>query len=162
MQKSYVLSSLHDTNRLGQTLADALSAGDTVLLSGDVGAGKTALARACILARLQAIDAVEDVPSPTFTLVQVYPLDDVQIWHADLYRLSSVDEIYELGLDQALEEDICLIEWPERLGNLRPENALSVHLDAIDDDRRRVSLEWTDRKWDSVIALLEYLNTPTE
>ena len=162
MQFSFVLSSLQDTARFGQLLAENTVAGDTVLLSGEVGAGKTALARAFIQARLSETGTVEDVPSPTFTLVQVYELTNTQIWHADLYRLSTVDELYELGLDQAFEEDICLIEWPDRLGSLQPENALSVQIDTIDDMRRRVLLEWSDSKWDSVIALLEYLNFPSE
>ena len=162
MQHSFVLSSMQDTTRFGQLLAENVVAGDTILLSGEVGAGKTALARACIQARLAEIGAIEDVPSPTFTLVQVYELTNTQIWHADLYRLTSVDELYELGLDQAFEEDICLIEWPDRLGALRPEGALSVQIDTIDDDQRRVLLEWSDRKWDSTIALIEYLNFPSE
>ena len=161
MQKSFLLPTMGETTKLGHVLAESITAGDTVLLSGEVGAGKTALARAYIQARLEEIGAVEDVPSPTFTLVQVYDLADTQIWHADLYRLTSVDELYELGLDQAFEEAICLIEWPERLGSLRPANALSLHLETIDDDTRRVSLEWSDSKWDSVIALLEYLNFPS-
>jgi tRNA threonylcarbamoyladenosine biosynthesis protein TsaE len=162
MKRSTVLSTMKDTVRFGQLLAESVVAGDTVLLSGEVGAGKTALARACIQARLTEIGALEDVPSPTFTLVQVYDLIDTQIWHADLYRLTSMDELYELGLDQAFEDDICLIEWPDRLGSMRPESALSVHLETIDDDARRVLLEWSDSKWDSAIALLEYLNFPTE
>ncbi len=162
MQHSFVLSSMQDTTRFGQLLAENVVAGDTILLSGEVGAGKTALARTCIQARLAEIGAIEDVPSPTFTLVQVYELTNTQIWHADLYRLTSVDELYELGLDQAFEEDICLIEWPDRLGALRPEGALSVQIDTIDDDQRRVLLEWSDRKWDSTIALIEYLNFPSE
>lgn len=162
MQHSFVLSSMQDTMRFGQLLAENVVAGDTVLLSGEVGAGKTALARACIQARLSEIGAIEDVPSPTFTLVQVYELSDTQIWHADLYRLTSMNELYELGLDQAIEEDICLIEWPDRLGASRPKNALSIQLDSIDENQRRVMLEWSDRKWDSTIALLEYLNFPSE
>ena len=160
MQKSILLSSLRDTQLLGGALAESLGAGDTVLLSGPVGAGKTELARICIQTRLQEIGAIEDVPSPTFTLVQIYELIDTQIWHADLYRLSTVDELYELGLDQAFEEDICLIEWPERLGALRPENALELSIEIVDDDQRRVLLEWSDSKWDSMGAMLEYLNFP--
>lgn len=160
MQHAFLLPTLKDTALFGRALAERLGAGDTVLLSGVVGAGKTELARACIQARLQEIGAVEDVPSPTFTLVQIYDLQQVQIWHADLYRLTSVDELYELGLDQAFEDDICLIEWPERLGALRPENALSVAIDLIDEDQRRVSLEWSDSKWDSMPTLTEYLKFP--
>ncbi len=160
MQHAFLLPTLKDTALFGGALAERLGPGDTVLLSGVVGAGKTELARACIQARLQEIGAVEDVPSPTFTLVQIYDLQRVQIWHADLYRLTSVDELYELGLDQAFEEDICLIEWPERLGALRPQNALSVTIDLIDEDQRRVSLEWSDSKWDSMPTLTEYLKFP--
>ena len=162
MQRSLILSSMKDTIQFGQLLAENVVAGDTVLLSGDVGVGKTALARSCIQARLSEIGAMEDVPSPTYTLVQVYDLTTTQIWHADLYRLNSIDELYELGLDQAFEESICLIEWPNLLGSLRPEGALALQMDAIDDDRRRVSLEWSDCKWDSTISLLEYLNFPSE
>ena len=162
MQRSLILSSMKDTIQFGQLLAENVVAGDTVLLYGDVGVGKTALARSCIQARLSEIGAMEDVPSPTYTLVQVYDLTTTQIWHADLYRLNSIDELYELGLDQDFEESICLIEWPNLLGSLRPEGALSLHLDAIDDDQRRVLLEWSDCKWDSKIALLEYLNFPSE
>ena len=162
MQRSLILSSMKDTIQFGQLLAENVVAGDTVLLSGDVGVGKTALARSCIQARLSEIGAMEDVPSPTYTLVQVYDLTTTQIWHAELYRLNSIDELYELGLDQDFEESICLIEWPNLLGSLRPEGALALQMDAIDDDRRRVSLEWSDCKWDSTIALLEYLNFPSE
>ncbi len=160
MKKSFELRTLEDTRLFGNAMAESLVAGDTVLLSGPVGAGKTELARMFIQARLQGIGALEDVPSPTFTLVQVYDVGSVEIWHADLYRLTSVDELYELGLDAAFGEAVCLIEWPERLGSLRPDAALHLSLDILDDDRRRVSLEWSDSKWDSMVALLEYLNVP--
>ena len=97
----------------GAALGRALNAGDTVLLGGPVGAGKTTMARAAILARLER---PEDVPSPTFTLVQVYEAD-VPIWHADLYRLSDADELEELGLFDALQDVIAFIQdatgdWP--------------------------------------------------
>ena len=91
-----------------------LRAGDCVLLEGPIGAGKTHFCRALIRARL---GREEDVPSPTFTLVQTYDAD-VEIWHADLYRLSHPDEALELGLEDAFASAICLVEWPERLGEL--------------------------------------------
>lgn len=112
-----------DTAELARRLAPRLGAGDVILLHGQIGAGKTHFARALI----QSLLAVpEDVPSPTYTLVQVYPGPGFEIWHADLYRLSGPEEVHELGLDEAFETALCLIEWPERLGPLTPKSALSV------------------------------------
>lgn len=113
------------TERLGIWLADALRPGDTILLEGGIGAGKTHLARSLIRA---ALGRMEDVPSPTFTLVQTYEADGHEIWHADLYRLTHPDEVQELGLDAAFETAICLVEWPDRLGPLVPPDALRLAL----------------------------------
>ncbi len=108
------------TARLGQWFAARLRAGDCLLLEGQIGAGKSHFARAFIQARL---GQAEDVPSPTFTLVQSYQAD-LEIWHADLYRLHHPDEVLELGLDEAFDTAICLIEWPDRLGSLLPKGAM--------------------------------------
>lgn len=121
------------TSRLGALLAGLVRAGDTVLLQGQIGAGKTHLARALIQARL---GRAEDVPSPSFTLVQTYSTSDVEIWHADLYRISHPDEVLELGLDDAFATAICLIEWPDRLGRNAPANALTIALSTEDNGRR--------------------------
>lgn len=115
------------TERLGAALGVALQPGDTVLLSGDLGAGKTALARAAIAARLAMIGLAEDIPSPTFTLVQVYEAD-IPIWHADLYRLTGPAEVEELGLADAMGDAVVFIEWPDRLVDLTPERHLKVDL----------------------------------
>jgi len=114
------------TARLARRLAPLLGAGDTVLLSGGIGAGKTHFARALIQRRLADEGVWEDVPSPTFTLVQTYAAGPLPIWHCDLYRLSSDDEIFELGLDAAFEVALCLVEWPERLARLTPHRALAL------------------------------------
>ncbi len=116
------------TARIGAALGRALRVGDAVLLSGGLGAGKTALARAAITARLADQGLTEDIPSPTFTLVQTYETD-IPIWHADLYRLSTEDEVYELGLDEAFEEAAVFVEWPDRLGAATPQRALAVEMD---------------------------------
>ncbi|MFN3577231.1 MAG: tRNA (adenosine(37)-N6)-threonylcarbamoyltransferase complex ATPase subunit type 1 TsaE [Tabrizicola sp.] len=121
------------TEALGRRLAALARPGDVVLLEGPIGAGKSCLARAFIRARL---GEAEDVPSPTFTLVQVYPDADGEIWHADLYRLTHPDEVWELGLDQAFETAICLVEWPDRLGSHRPPGALTIRLEAAGEGRR--------------------------
>lgn len=129
---SVFLASDEETNLLGQWFASHLGAGDVLLLRGPIGAGKSHLARALIRAR---IGRIEDVPSPTFTLVQTYHAD-VEIWHADLYRLSHPDEVLELGLDEAFSTAICLIEWPDRLGSLAPETALTLELSSEAEGRR--------------------------
>lgn len=125
------LADADETARLGQWFAPRLAAGDSVLLEGPIGAGKSHFARAFIQARL---GRAEDVPSPTFTLVQTYQAD-IEIWHADLYRLALRDEVLELGLDQALEDAICLIEWPDRLGTLAPADALRLSFVAKGEGR---------------------------
>lgn len=126
------LATEQDTTRLGHWLADHLRGGDCLLMQGAIGAGKSHLARAFIQARLQR---AEDVPSPTFTLVQTYQAD-VEIWHADLYRLTHPDEVLELGLADAFEDAICLVEWPDRLGHLAPPDALRLSLTNEGNGRR--------------------------
>lgn len=142
---SIYLKSEADTLALGARIADALVPGDTLLLSGDLGAGKTTLARGLIQSRLGAIE----VPSPTYTLVQTYdwPLDDdvAELWHCDLYRLEHPNDAYELGLMDALGDDIVIIEWADKLGPLCPKDALSVEL-AFDGDGRTATLTgWKER-----------------
>ncbi len=119
------LTKPEQTDALGASLAEISRAGDCILLQGQIGAGKSALARAFIRHRF---GQDTDVPSPTFTLVQTYEDKDVDIWHADLYRLSDPQEAVELGLIDAFELSICLIEWPEILGDLAPSNSLDIQL----------------------------------
>lgn len=123
------------TEALGRKLAALARPGDVILLEGPIGAGKSCLARAFIRARL---GREEEVPSPTFTLVQVYEADEVEIWHADLYRLTHPDEVWELGLDDAFQSAICLVEWPDRLGGHVPPDALRVRLELAGEGRRAV------------------------
>jgi tRNA threonylcarbamoyladenosine biosynthesis protein TsaE len=121
-----------ETAALGARLAGLAQPGDCILLEGAIGAGKSHLARAFIRARL---GQQEDVPSPTFTLVQVYDAD-VEIWHADLYRLSHPDEVWELGLDDAFDRAITLVEWPDRLGAHLPPDALRLRLEPWGEGRK--------------------------
>lgn len=119
-----------DTRTLAERIAPLLQKGDVLLLDGPIGAGKSAFCRALIRARL---GRMEDVPSPTFTLVQTYEDAAGDIWHCDLYRLTHPDEIFELGLEEAFSDAICLIEWPDRLGDATPPDALRLHFAAHDD-----------------------------
>ncbi|HEY3911865.1 MAG TPA: tRNA (adenosine(37)-N6)-threonylcarbamoyltransferase complex ATPase subunit type 1 TsaE [Stellaceae bacterium] len=113
------------TAALAARIAGQARPGDVIALRGDLGAGKTSFARAFIRARG---DADEDVPSPTFTLVQTYQAGTVAIWHFDLYRLGAAEEAWELGIEEAFAAGISLIEWPERLGALMPPRRLEIAL----------------------------------
>lgn len=113
------------TMALGVRLAAAMQTGDVVLLRGDLGAGKTTLARG-LIAAWTGVD--EDAPSPTYTLVQVYEAARGPLWHMDLYRLQDAEEALELGLEDALIEAVTIIEWPERLGAFAPANRIEVDL----------------------------------
>lgn len=146
------LPDLQATEDLGRRLAALARPGDVIALEGDLGAGKTSLARAFIRSLAAPPDAAEseEIPSPTFTLVQVYDRDPAPVWHFDLYRLERPEEIYELGLEEALAGAISLIEWPQRLGPLLPGERLDVELlFAEGSDARRAVITghgaWADR-----------------
>ena len=148
--RELVLTDLAATRRLAAALADRLAPGDMIGLGGPLGAGKTTFARAVIHA---LGDGREEVPSPTFTLVQVYDLERLSLWHFDLYRLSHAEDVFELGYEDALADAVSLVEWPERLGDLLPTDRLEVHLSAppgqADGQRRLARLSpfgaWRER-----------------
>jgi tRNA threonylcarbamoyladenosine biosynthesis protein TsaE len=112
------------TLALAATIAGLARPGDAILIEGGLGAGKTVFARGF----LRALGIEEEVPSPTFTLVQAYEGTIGPIWHFDLYRLNRPEEVLELGFEEARAEAMLLLEWPDRLGPLRPSDALTVQL----------------------------------
>lgn len=120
------------TRQFGDDVAAILARGDVILLSGDLGMGKTALARAIV--RALADDDGLDVPSPTFTLVQHYAAR-LPVYHFDLYRLASPDELEELGLSEALTAGVALVEWPERAANALPADAARIALTEAGEGR---------------------------
>ncbi|HEX5454087.1 MAG TPA: tRNA (adenosine(37)-N6)-threonylcarbamoyltransferase complex ATPase subunit type 1 TsaE [Stellaceae bacterium] len=126
------------TARLAAAIAARARPGDVIALRGELGTGKTSFARAFIRAR----GGGEAVPSPTFTLVQVYDLPDGAVWHIDAYRLRDPEEAWELGIEEALHDGISLIEWPERLGSLVPSRRLEIALShGAAPDARRAALD---------------------
>ena len=133
------------TLRLGARLATFLRPGDVAALTGDLGAGKTTLARGLI----RALCGVDDVPSPTYTLVQTYDAPGSELWHCDMYRLERPEDAYELGLMDAFEDAICLIEWPERLGALLPETARYIEIGFEGGGRTAVLKGWEESGFDS-------------
>jgi tRNA threonylcarbamoyladenosine biosynthesis protein TsaE len=128
-----VLADAAAVDRLGASIAAALRPGEAVCLWGPLGAGKTTLARGLIRA-LTGPD--EEVPSPTFTLVQLYA-GRLAVAHLDLYRLKRPEEAYELGLDEALDTGAAVIEWPERLSGALPADRLDVEITIPEDGRGR-------------------------
>ncbi len=127
------------TQALGARLAPYLRARDIICLSGDLGAGKTTLSRGLIC----ALCGAQDVPSPTFTLLQTYDGPDFGVWHFDLYRIKAPEEIWELGVEDAFDEGVSLIEWPERLEHLRPDGTLNITL-SFEADARIARLDYPD------------------
>ena len=122
------------TVALGRRLAPALRAGDVVRLSGELGAGKSTLARGAIM----ALAGVEQAPSPTFTFVESYETPSFPLWHFDLYRLENASEVWELGLEDALDGGVVLIEWPERIEGFLSHTALTIRLETSGGARRAV------------------------
>lgn len=118
---------------IGTAIAAALQPGDAIGLTGDLGAGKTSLARAI----LYALGYAAEVPSPSFAIVQPYEPPDVRlpVWHVDLYRLTSPAEVAELGLWDARSDHALLVEWPDRLGT-HWEDMLMLHIDGDGAQRR--------------------------
>ena len=129
------------TRRLAEDLAVLLRTGDCILLSGDLGAGKSTLSRA--LLRALSGDPDLEVPSPTFTLVQTYSLDRMEVAHFDLYRLEEPEEVEELGLADCLEVGAALIEWPEMAADFLPEDALWIQLRETDTEGEREARFWS-------------------
>jgi tRNA threonylcarbamoyl adenosine modification protein YjeE len=146
------LDELAATDALGARIAACLGVGDAVALKGDLGAGKTTLARAI----LRAMGVRESVPSPTFTLVQSYDTLKLAVRHYDLYRIDDVADMEELGLDEALDQGAVLIEWPEHAGSRLPADALQVAL-TLDAAGRRARITGP-RRWAKAFVELDHVH----
>jgi tRNA threonylcarbamoyladenosine biosynthesis protein TsaE len=142
-----------ETSALVKTFAPFCRRGGVILLKGEIGAGKSFFSRALIL---ELLEIPEDIPSPTFTIVQTYTAPDLEIWHCDLYRLTSPDEAFELGLEDAFETALCLIEWPEKLAGVTPSDALTMTFQHTDSDTaRNVTLNSAATKWHPLYEALD-------
>jgi len=145
-ERALPLPGLEATQALGARIAASLKVGDAVTLQGDLGAGKTTLARAI----LHALGVTEEVPSPTFTLVQYYETPKLNVRHYDLYRIERPAEVEELGLDEALDDGAALIEWPERALAWLPADRLHVSL-SLENGMRRALVSGPSR-WQAPMA----------
>jgi tRNA threonylcarbamoyl adenosine modification protein YjeE len=144
MDNTLILKSKEQTKILASKLAKTAKLGDIITLSGDLGAGKTSFAQYFI--RSLSDDEI-DVTSPTFNLLHVHQLKDLEIWHFDLYRLKNSDEIYELGIEDALTQGISLIEWPEIAQAILPKDRLDLRFDFTDEENTRIITFNGSDKW---------------
>ena len=155
--KEFYLKDINASRRLAASLAPLLRTGDILALNGDLGSGKTEFCRAII----HALGYHEDVPSPTFNLVQIYEpdLDDINtpaVWHIDLYRLENMTEIYELGIEEGFDTAVTMIEWPDRMGNSLPEGHLGITMSMTEKKgARNIVLEGNDY-WQSRLKDLNF------
>ena len=131
-----LLPNLKATRNLANALAPLLRPGDIVTLEGSIGIGKTTFIRAL----LETLGCTEEVPSPTFNLLHTYELGSVTFWHFDLFRIERLPDVYELGIEDALENGICLIEWPKIMAKLLPTERLELEFFYQGEYSRRVSL----------------------
>jgi tRNA threonylcarbamoyl adenosine modification protein YjeE len=143
---SVTLSDEAATEALGTGIASALRAGDAVLLSGPLGAGKTVLARAI----LRALGITDRVPSPSFTLVQSYETRNFTVRHFDLYRIERESDLIELGLQDALSQGAVIVEWPEHAFGQMPDSALKIELCPSEREARTARLTGGDR-WTGIL-----------
>lgn len=149
---SLILTSGEATTAFGARLAATLAPGDCVLLFGQLGAGKSHLARSLI--RVMLGDPTASVASPTYTLVNVYDAVEFEIWHADLYRLNAADEIIETGLDDAAATKVLLVEWADRW-TAPPARRLEINLHVTSDSTRRADLTAVGDGWEAALGDLQ-------
>lgn len=135
----FICTSEKQTENIGKKLASIAQKGDVFALFGTLGMGKSVLSRAFV----KTLTEATEVPSPTFTLVQTYETPNFDIYHFDLYRIKSPEEIFELGMEEALYEGVCLIEWPEKMGTYLPHNIFHIDITPFGNGRK-ITIESKD------------------
>lgn len=150
MQKKIICRTEAETQKLAERFAEIAKEKDVFALYGTLGMGKSVFARAFI----QKLCEVEDVPSPTFTLLQTYSSDKGEIYHYDLYRLKNPDEVFELGFEESLYSGINLIEWPENAGNWLPKDIIKIQIVPHETGRMFIIDTSSDEKNDRVGLVL--------
>ena len=139
--QEYICPNLEDTEKLAQKFATLAKKGDIFALFGTLGMGKSVFARAFI----KQLTTSEEVPSPTFTLLQTYDAQDFDIYHYDLYRLKSAEEIFELNMEEAMACGVCLIEWPEKMGGYLPRKCIKINITPCGNGRK-ITVESKDEQ----------------
>ena len=130
----FISNSEDDTKKLAEKVADVAKIRDVFALYGTLGMGKSVFSRAFI----QHLTAADDVPSPTFTLLQIYEAKDFDIYHYDMYRIKSPEEVFELGIEDAFYQGVSLIEWPEKMERYLPSHAIKIEILPLGENSRRI------------------------
>jgi len=138
---AFVCNNEKETVNLGKKIARLCQRGDIFALYGTLGAGKSVLARAIV----QEICGMTEVPSPTFTLVQMYEAPNFEIYHYDLYRIKSPEEVFELNIEEAMFEGVCLIEWPDKMGGYLPRHAIKLKI-TPKEENRQIEITFAEEK----------------
>ncbi|MDD4556040.1 MAG: tRNA (adenosine(37)-N6)-threonylcarbamoyltransferase complex ATPase subunit type 1 TsaE [Alphaproteobacteria bacterium] len=139
-KQTFICQNEQETIKFGKKLARFARKGDVFLLFGTLGMGKTTLSRAFI----QELTEAREVPSPTFTLLQTYETPDFDVYHFDLYRIKSAEEIFEIGVEEAMYEGVSLIEWPEKMEGYQPRSAFRVTIRPEGENGRQIEISTTD------------------
>jgi tRNA threonylcarbamoyladenosine biosynthesis protein TsaE len=148
-----ILNNLNQTKNLAIKIAEQVELGDVITLSGDLGVGKTTFVQYFIN---HVANQSLEVTSPTFNLLHVYNLDKLSLWHFDLYRIKNIQELYELGIEEAFDSGVSLVEWPELVAKLLPKNRLELDFSFLNNlQSRKLNLraygKWKelcgDKKW---------------
>ncbi len=148
--KQYISNSEKDTMLLATRLASKLTNGDTIVLSGDLGSGKTKFTQGF----LSYFGLESEISSPTFTIVNEYHKNSVHIYHFDVYRLNSSDEFYAIGGEQYFQQGICLVEWGEQLREVLPKEYLHITFDRNfeNDSKRFLTIQPYGKKYEKILA----------
>lgn len=146
-------NSLDDTLMLGKNLASLLKKGDLVVLSGELGAGKTKFTEGF----LKFFKLEDEISSPTFNIVNEYKKDDISIYHFDVYRLEDVSEFYEIGGDEYFENGICLIEWGELIKDALPKSFISIDITKLENDENKRLFRFSSygKRYDKILENLK-------
>lgn len=144
--------SLKETKNIAEKVAKLLKLGDTITLNGNLGAGKTSFSQ--FLIRKLAGDTAE-VTSPTFNLLHIYEASAFQIWHFDLYRIKKINEAYELGIEEAFDNKLVLIEWPEIIKDILPRDRLEIEINFTENENERMFIFHGFGEWKERLKLIE-------
>lgn len=134
----WIVKTENETKQVAKIIAPLLQSGDVVALQGTLGVGKTTFTRALVQ---YLTHEKTDVPSPTFTLLQTYETPDFTLYHFDFYRLKSPQEAYEVGIEDAFEQGVSVIEWPEKIGRLMPKRHKTISFEIMNDGSRKISTQ---------------------